>query len=485
MNGTNPLLLLLVFGPWACFGDSNEGRSAHDDDDSDVDHSTGPRQDDDDDNGITRFDGFTKTRGAFSADEPPAILIVDRLGADPDDGNEASGRGTLAWAVAQSKPRVILFEVSGTIDMRSADSILAIQTPYVTIAGQTAPSPGVTVRGISTRVQQTHDVVMQHLRFRLGVDYAANTGDCLHVHASDDVVLDHLSLSWSTDELSGHIGDGDNNRRITWTNNLLTEPLASGHPDGESDHNYAMIGYYVDELSFGRNLIAYSRDRNPMIRSGRSLLFNNLAFNERKAGVSYSPHRSGEMDVILSCFIGNAVWTYDDNIMAQSAGRVYEEVSLDSRIYAADNLCEACAEATSVPETFYPYADGGGTFDVELLEQFFVDTPPFDIDDFPIVPAADVEELVLTSAGARPADRDEVDIRVVDQVRQRTGGTIDLESDVGGFPFLAENHRDLSSVQGFPEAPFSDDDGDGASNLEEWLNAQARLVEGDSQSEAR
>ena len=77
----------------------------------------------------------------------------------------ASGPGSYRAAIEAEGPRIVVFEVGGTIDMGGQQ--LKIANPYLTIAGQTAPSPGITVIKAET-VIATHDVVIQHLRFRPG-----------------------------------------------------------------------------------------------------------------------------------------------------------------------------------------------------------------------------------------------------------------------------------------------------------------------------
>jgi hypothetical protein len=91
-----------------------------------------------------------------------------------------------------------------------------------------------------------------------------------------------------------------------------------------------------------------------------------------------------------------------------------------------------------------------------------------------IKPADQVREWTLANAGARPAARDPVDTRVIEQVRARKGGIIKSQKDVGGWPELTESRRELV----IPDNPSGDDDGDGYTNLEEWLHAYAATVEG-------
>ena len=85
-----------------------------------------------------------------------------------------------------------------------------------------------------------------------------------------------------------------------------------------------------------------------------------------------------------------------------------------------------------------------------------------------------VEDYVLANAGARPADRDAVDIRIVNDVRNGQGRIIDSQDEVGGWPNLAQNHRTLN----LPANMHDDDNRDGYTNLEEWLHAMAAEVEG-------
>jgi hypothetical protein len=105
-----------------------------------------------------------------------------------------------------------------------------------------------------------------------------------------------------------------------------------------------------------------------------------------------------------------------------------------------------------------------------------VDEPPVWAEGYEVLPVLDVREHVLANAGARPADRDPVDRRVVDQVRNDTkqaGGIIASQGEVGGWPELAENRRELA----VPDNLNGDDDGDGYTNLEEWLQGFAAEVE--------
>jgi len=101
-------------------------------------------------------------------------------------------------------------------------------------------------------------------------------------------------------------------------------------------------------------------------------------------------------------------------------------------------------------------------------------SPPTWVAPLTVLPNGSVEAQVLASAGARPADRDLVDVRIVNDVKNGTGQIIDTPSQVGGWPVLSVNTRPLT----LPANPNGDDDGDGYTNLEEWLFKFSALVEG-------
>ena len=131
---------------------------------------------------------------------------------DPTNGGEGGkvirvttlakdGPGSLAEALAGTGPRIIVFEVGGAIDLER--SSLRIDQPYVTIAGQTAPSPGITLLRGGIDVA-THDVKISHLRILTGVDGQAKRSgweaDAFSTIAAHDVVIENNTFMWAIDE---------------------------------------------------------------------------------------------------------------------------------------------------------------------------------------------------------------------------------------------------------------------------------------------
>jgi hypothetical protein len=174
-----------------------------------------------------------ETRGAWGHPTiPPVILRVTSL-----DGG--TGIGTFRWALAQNYPRIIVFEVGGVIDM---NVWVEIENPYLTVAGQTAPSPGITIIKGTFSVR-THDVIIQHIIIRQGSSgVSGGTGGIQTWGQSNAhcyrVVVDHCSITWGRNNMLSATGHGDGqvgetmeewranmSNRITFSNNILAEGL--------------------------------------------------------------------------------------------------------------------------------------------------------------------------------------------------------------------------------------------------------------------
>ncbi|HEU0305634.1 MAG TPA: hypothetical protein VFR30_01555, partial [Lysobacter sp.] len=229
----------------------------------------------------------------------------------------ASGPGSFAEAIATSGPRIVVFEVGGVVDLGMKE--LRISEPYLTIAGQTAPQPGVTfIKGGLTIA--THDVVIRHIRVRPGDgDKPKRTGDIdaiTTVRGARDVIVDHCSLTWATDEnLSASstrfLGESEKewmeaaSRRITYSNNIIAEGLANAtHAKGEHSKG-TLIHDHVNDVLIVGNLYAHNYERNPLFKGGaRGQVINNLIYNPGQRGVHYNliaeewlghPHSRGQV----------------------------------------------------------------------------------------------------------------------------------------------------------------------------------------------
>ena len=200
----------------------------------------------------------------------------------------ASGTGSLKACIDASGPRTCVFEVSGVIKLTTE---LIVRNGFLTIAGQTAPSPGIMIRGAAMKVHAS-DVLIQHLRIRVGDDPNGpppENRDAFKIEGTTDnvvqnVVVDHCSFSWSIDEIASVWGPHDN---ISFTNNIFSEPLNDSiHPTydgtGLMTHGFGVLLGSSDtggHITMAGNLIAHSVERNPLSRARQLVFVNNLVYD--------------------------------------------------------------------------------------------------------------------------------------------------------------------------------------------------------------
>ena len=186
-----------------------------------------------------------------------------------------NSKGTLRWANSQSGPRTIVFDVSGTIYLKSALKI----ANNTTLAGQTAPGDGICVADYPVTLGS--NVICRYMRFRLGNRQVAyHEGDGLGSMDDNNIIVDHCSVSWSIDEcLSVY---GGRNLTVQWC--ISSQSLVnSGHSKGAHGYggNWGGAG-----SSFHHNLIAHHTSRTPRLgpRPGtqtdeRMDMRNNVIYN--------------------------------------------------------------------------------------------------------------------------------------------------------------------------------------------------------------
>lgn len=398
-----------------------------------------------------------------------AVLRVTSL----DDG----GPGTLRAALETKGPRTVIFDVGGTIRLASP---LVIREGRVTVAGQTAPGGGVTLRG-HPLVVRADDVVIRHLRSRLG-DEGGVEADAISIERGSRIILDHVSASWSVDETLSVGSRYDPPERgiydVTVQNSIIAESLnASGHAKGEHGYGTLARGGHGARISFVGNLWASHRARmprpgnyNPPAIDPVGPLFEfrqNVFFNW---GGGHAGYNADTETISTYAFVGNAYLPGPDS----QGHRAFEDSNPLGRAWFEGN-----AMAGDVPDDPWSLVrfDGGPGEKLGARPDW---ADPAD------APPAVTTGRVLATAGAMP--RDAVDARVVAGVRDGSGRIVDSQSDVGGWPELApgtpwidgdgdglpddwERARALNPAD--PSDGAADPDGDGFTNLEDWLNSLA------------
>lgn len=389
----------------------------------------------------------------------------------------ASGEGSLRACVDARGPRVCVFEVSGTI--RLPDD-LTIRNPLLTIAGQTAPSPGITLRGAGLLVKAS-DVLVQHIRVRPGDDAAGEpviNRDALKIEAPESspingVVIDHCTFTWSTDEIASAWQYWNN---ISLLNNIFAEALhESIHPEGK--HGFGvLIGPVNGNATLAGNLMASMESRMPMTAATRTVIVNNVIYNWGNTAIDLQSRGA----VTQNSVVGNVFMRGPDTKGDAAIGLRADASTLrpGSKVFLSDNLApDATSDPWSLATSIY------GSL---RLTDFRSGAPLAWPAGMTTLPTSDnvVRENVLRFSGARPADRDSADRRIVAQVRDGTGriincvapdGTARCNRNGGGWPVLAENHRPLT----LPANP-NGMTASGYTNLEVWLQSMSAQVEGRS-----
>lgn len=363
------------------------------------------------------------------------IIRVTTLAAD--------GPGSLRAAIKAKGPRIVVFEVAGIIDL-GRDSI-DINNPFLTIAGQTAPAPGITIikGGIDIK---THDVKLQHIRVLTGADGQPKRSgweaDALSTVRAARVVVENCTFLWGIDENMSASGPrftgttveewrAGTSRDIVFRLNLAAEGLAdSSHPKGEHSKG-SLVHDNATGIVFDRNIWAHNVERSPLVKGGAQvLMINSLIYNPQRRAVHYNlmdlewagqPRVTGEITAVGNVMRGGN--DTDPGLPFLMLGGVG-----DLAFYGRDNVA---VDRLGNP---LPLFGRYGKTEAKLIE---AQAPLASLDGYRILPADEVETTVLATAGARPWDRGSEELRVLFFIAEGRGEVIDDESEVGGYPVIA------------------------------------------------
>ncbi len=348
-----------------------------------------------------------------------------------------SGEGSLRAAINANGPRIVVFRVSGTIQLKSD---LKIKTSNITIAGQTAPGDGICIRDRQV-VVDANEVMIRYLRFRLGDETGVDT-DAIWGRYRKKIIIDHCSASWSVDEVMSFYAN--DSMTVQWC--LIGESLyMSNHPKGA--HGYGGI-WGGRNVTFHHNLIAHNSSRNPRFSGGetspcenvdfRNNVIYNWGFNSGYGG------EGGKINMVANYYkAGPATKTSVRN-------RIVEPSDGNGKWYIEENYVEGFPNITK-----NNWAGGvQGSYASAATSRAY---SPFPYIPITMQTAEAAYDLVLTNTGANCPVRDAVDARIIKDVRTGTAmydghqyeikqgfsdtsvvrGIIDSQKNVGGWPKLA------------------------------------------------
>ncbi|WP_407430093.1 polysaccharide lyase family 1 protein [Arcticibacter sp.] len=358
-----------------------------------------------------------------------------------------SGPGSFREAVMNQKPRIVVFEVSGTIDLKSK---VEISSPYLTIAGQTAPGGGICLKRFPLKVLNTHDIIIRGIRVRPGTESGliGSEIDAINIDNSENVIVDHCVFSWSTDE---GMNTWHGARMITFQWCMMSEPLnRSIHEKGAHGYSASIGGY---KSSFHHNLIANGAARNPSIAGNNQAPTVLLDF--RNCVISNWEHRSCDGKPLSINLVNNyfkpGPATQED--VKRRIARIdnAEKQGFSGMWHVDGNFVEG------YPEISENNWAGGVDFEEGTNAEKNRRKEPFEVAAVTTQGAREAYDLVLKYAGYYPG-RDSQERRIIDQIRTgkyTTGknGLIDRVEQAGGWPELETGKLPKDSDKdGIPDA---------------------------------
>ena len=349
----------------------------------------------------------------------------------------ATGPGSLREAIEAKGPRIVVFEVGGVIDLNKGQ--LDVREPFLTIAGQTAPSPGITIIKGGFWIN-THDILIQHIRVRPGdAGEPKRSGwspDGLTTSGGDayNVLVDHCSFTWAVDEnlsASGERTEGPDStsHNITFSNNIIAECLSNSSHEKGPHSKGTLIHDFCRDIAIVGNLFAHNGMRNPYFKAhSTGVIVNNLIYNPGRVAIQLYYSKSEwknaryEPENCRVSIVGNVLYA------GKNTNEKMALVAAMGDAFMKDNLAFD-AEGMALPLTYG---------NINILSE----KPVWPTDLMPL-PADEVVGYITGHVGARPKERDVVDKRIIQDFLDKKGQILDSQDEVGGYPKHKATYRKL------------------------------------------
>jgi len=355
-----------------------------------------------------------------------------------------SGAGSLRYGITSaggtvSTPRTIVFDVSGTIQLASN---LSINKSYITIAGQTAPGDGICLRDYNLGISASH-IIVRYIRARLG-DESLTESDAVSINSGYNIIMDHVSASWSVDEVFSCSTYNPTLSNVTVQWSIISEALwHSIHDKGTHSYGALIRGCYDAKYTYHHNLFAHNYSRNPRPGNYDSTVDNGNPYWEDPCGLLFDfrnnviynwggdrPGYDADLDSVCRYnYVGNwAKAGYNG-----TNGYLYSAACTYFKGYYAGNYFNGTYLADDWQKVYWDTSKGGWT---EAQKTAYKQSVPFPTNPIITDTAVVAYQRVLNHAGASLPVRDSVDTRVVNDVIDGTGQIIDTQGQVGGWPTL-------------------------------------------------
>ena len=390
------------------------------------------------------------------------VLTVTNLNDD--------GPGSFRWACEQGGARIVVFNISGIIRLKSP---IYVRAPYITIAGQTAPGQGVIIAGESFQVD-THDVIVRHMRFRRGETQVTYREDSFGGNPVGNIMIDHCSCEWGLDEnISFYrhmfdLNDGKPKRKTPTVNVTIQNTISAKALDTWNHAFGSTIG--GENTTFMRNLWADNTGRNPSVGwAGVFNFINNVVYNwvhrtadggEFKSMFNFinNYYKPGPLTPKES-LVGHRI------IKAESRSEGLFPFKQFGRVYANGNIMEGYPEITKDNWKGGIQIDDHNAEIDETVMALMRSDEPFNMPYVSVMDTRGAYQWVLNYAGATIPCRDIVDQRICEEVR--TGKAYYVEDyekkvkdnpygDMWGLHKRSQNEEGLFKYRRLPKDSYKD-----------------------------